>query len=53
MSSIMVNSDDAKLETIMRFSRCCLVSSDSSVKTVIPMIPFIGVLPSATSRYIA
>ena len=46
----MVNKDDAKLETIIKFSRCCRVSSDSSVNTVIPMIPFMGVLPSASNR---
>ena len=44
ISSIIVNRDDAKLETIIRFSLCCLVNSDSSVRTVIPMIPFMGVL---------
>jgi len=44
MSSMMVSREEAKLETIIRFSRCCRVSSDSSVRTVIPMIPFIGVL---------
>jgi hypothetical protein len=41
---MMVNKDEAKLETIIKFSLCCLVNSDSSVKTVIPIIPFIGVL---------
>jgi hypothetical protein len=41
---MMVNSELAKLETIIKFSRCCRVNSDSRVRTVIPMIPFIGVL---------
>lgn len=39
----MVSKDEARLETIIKFSRCCLVNSDSNVNTVIPMIPFIGV----------
>jgi hypothetical protein len=43
MSSIIVNRELAKLDTIIRFSLCCLVNSLSSVKTVIPMIPFMGV----------
>jgi hypothetical protein len=41
---MIVNSDDAKLETIIKFSRWALVNSDSRVNTVIPIIPFIGVL---------
>lgn len=41
---MMVSSEEAKLDTIIKFSLCCLVNSDSSVRTVIPMIPFIGVL---------
>ena len=41
---MIVNRDEARLETIIRFSLCCLVNSDSSVRTVIPMIPFMGVL---------
>ena len=44
---MMVNSEVAKLDTIIKFSRCCRVNSDSRVKSVIPMIPFIGVLISA------
>lgn len=41
---MMVNREEAKLDTIIKFSLCCLVNSDSSVSTVIPMIPFMGVL---------
>lgn len=41
---MIVSNDEAKLETIIKFSRCALVNSDSRVNTVIPMIPFIGVL---------
>lgn len=47
MSSMIVNNAPPKLDTIIRFSLCCRVNSDSSVKTVIPMIPFIGVLPES------
>lgn len=41
---MIVSRDEAKLETIIRFSLCCLVNSDSRVRTVIPIIPFMGVL---------
>jgi hypothetical protein len=47
---MIVNKDEAKLETIIKFSRCCLVNSDSKVKTVIPIIPFIGVLFISTQQ---
>ena len=40
---MMVNSELASVETIIKFSLCCRVSSLSSVSIVIPMIPFIGV----------
>lgn len=33
----------ARLETIIKFSRCERVSSVSRVKLVMPMIPFMGV----------
>lgn len=41
---MMVNNEWAKLLTITKFSRCWRVNSVSSVKLVIPIIPFIGVL---------
>lgn len=40
------SSELARVETIIRFSLCALVNSDSRVTPVIPMIPFIGVLIS-------
>lgn len=51
MSSMMVKSEEARLETIIKFSLCCLVNSDSSVRTVMPMIPFMGVLHVASASY--
>lgn len=44
MSSIINNKDRAKLWTKTKLSRCDLFRSLSNVNSVIPMIPFIGVL---------
>ena len=44
MSSMISNKERAKLWTKSRFSRCERFKSLSRVSSVIPMIPFIGVL---------
>ena len=51
MSSIINNNDRAKLWTKTRLSRCERFRSLSNVNSVIPMIPFIGVLPARISNY--
>ena len=47
MSSMISNRERAKLWTKSKFSRCDLLRSESNVSSVIPMIPFIGVLRRA------
>ena len=44
MSSMINNRERAKLCTKSRFSRCDRLRSLSNVSSVMPMIPFIGVL---------
>ena len=44
MSSMINNNDRARLRTKVKLSRCDLFKSLSRVNSVIPMIPFMGVL---------
>ena len=49
MSSMMSNSERAKLWTKSKFSRCDRFKSLSRVSSVIPMIPFMGVLSETSA----
>lgn len=51
MSSIIKRRERAKLCTRSKLSRCDLFKSLSSVNSVIPMIPFIGVLRIEVSHF--